>query len=62
MTATAIGATRYVECSAVTGQGIDGVFIEGVRAVSNRRASVAEFEKKSGGDHLSSLVDMLCFK
>ncbi|KAI0398086.1 P-loop containing nucleoside triphosphate hydrolase protein [Xylariaceae sp. FL0594] len=64
MTATAIGATRYVECSALTGQGIEGVFIEGVRAVSDRRASVAQLEKKAGGvdHHLSGLVDMLCFK
>ncbi|KAI3321936.1 P-loop containing nucleoside triphosphate hydrolase protein [Xylariaceae sp. AK1471] len=40
MTATAVGATRYVECSAKTGQGIDGIFVEGVRAASDRRAAI----------------------
>lgn len=61
MTATAIGATRYVECSAKTGQGIVGVFEEGVRAVYDRREALEELEKKNV-DHLSGLAEFLCFK
>ncbi|TGJ85796.1 hypothetical protein E0Z10_g3016 [Xylaria hypoxylon] len=61
MTATAIGATRYVECSAKTGQGINGVFEEGVRAVFDRREAAERLEKKKI-DHLSGLAEFLCFK
>ncbi|KAI0525449.1 P-loop containing nucleoside triphosphate hydrolase protein [Xylaria bambusicola] len=61
MTATAIGATRYVECSAKTGQGIVGVFEEGVRAVYDRREALGELETKNP-DHLSGLAEFLCFR
>lgn len=61
MTATAIGATRYVECSAKTGQGITGIFEEGVRAVFYQRKSTERHEKKDGGQ-ISSLAEFLCFK
>ncbi|KAI1812665.1 P-loop containing nucleoside triphosphate hydrolase protein [Poronia punctata] len=61
MTAISLGATRYVECSAMTGQGSDGVFEEGVRAVSDGRASVSVLDKRSSG-HLSGLAELLCFK
>ncbi|KAI1425892.1 P-loop containing nucleoside triphosphate hydrolase protein [Xylaria sp. FL1777] len=61
MTATMIGATRYVECSAKTGQGIIGVFEEGVRAVYDRRDAAERLEKKSI-DRLSGLAEFLCFK
>ncbi|KAI1305682.1 ras family-domain-containing protein [Xylaria venustula] len=60
MTATAIGATKYVECSAKTGQGIIGVFEEGVRAVYDRRDAVERMEKST--DRLSGLAEFLCFK
>jgi Ras family protein A len=61
MTATAVGATRYVECSAKTGQGIDGVFVEGVRAAFGQRAAIEQLEKKSA-EPLSGLAEFLCFK
>ncbi|KAK5631053.1 hypothetical protein RRF57_006768 [Xylaria bambusicola] len=61
MTATAIGATRYVECSAKTGQGIVGVFEEGVRAVYDRREALGELDRKTA-DHLSGLARFLCFQ
>lgn len=61
MTADTLGATRYVECSAKTGQGIDGVFVEGVRAAFDQRAAVENLEKKDSNP-LSNLVDFLCFK
>ncbi|RWA09418.1 hypothetical protein EKO27_g5683 [Xylaria grammica] len=60
MTATGIGAIRYVECSAKTGQGINGVFKEGVRAVFDRRETVEKLEKKV--DHFSGLAEFFCFK
>ncbi|KAJ2988716.1 hypothetical protein NUW58_g3832 [Xylaria curta] len=61
MAATEIGATRYIECSAKTGQGIIDVFEEGVRAVFDRREKLGKFEKKKA-DHLSGLAEFLCFK
>ncbi|KAI1153494.1 P-loop containing nucleoside triphosphate hydrolase protein [Nemania diffusa] len=61
MTATEIGATRYVECSAKTGQGITGVFKEGVRAVFHRRGMIKINGKKDANQSLS-LADFLCFK
>ncbi|KAF2963268.1 hypothetical protein GQX73_g10314 [Xylaria multiplex] len=60
MAATAMGATRYVECSAKTGQGINGVFEEGVRAVFKRRKAVEKREKKA--QHFSSFAELLCLK
>jgi hypothetical protein len=61
MTATAIGANRYIECSAKTGQGIHGAFEEGVRAAFARRAAMEKLTDKKI-DHLSHLADFLCFK
>ncbi|KAI1131202.1 P-loop containing nucleoside triphosphate hydrolase protein [Nemania abortiva] len=61
MTATAMGATRYVECSAKTGQGIIGVFEEGVRAVFDRREA-AERHNRRDTQHFSGLAEFLCFK
>ncbi|KAI0443930.1 P-loop containing nucleoside triphosphate hydrolase protein [Xylaria telfairii] len=61
MTATEIGAIRYVECSAKTGQGIKGVLEEGVRAVFQRRAAYERLEKKKA-DRLSGMSEFLCFK
>lgn len=46
MTATALGAVRYVECSAKTGQGINGVFEEGVRAVFDYREAIEKPAKR----------------
>ncbi|KAI0914258.1 P-loop containing nucleoside triphosphate hydrolase protein [Ustulina deusta] len=63
MVATAIGATRYVECSAKTGQGVIGVFVEGVRAVFDRRAPPRNLQNKNTHHHRSSgLAELLCFK
>ncbi|KAI1753604.1 ras family-domain-containing protein [Xylaria castorea] len=62
MTATEIGAIRYVECSAKTGQGIEGVLEEGVRAVFRRRAAYEKLEKKKNVDRLSGVVEFLCLK
>jgi GTPase SAR1 family protein len=62
MTATAIGATRYVECSAKTGQGITGIFEEGVRAVFHQRGTTERHEKKDVGQFTNSLAEFLCFK
>ncbi|GAP90561.2 putative GTP-binding protein rhoA [Rosellinia necatrix] len=68
MTATALGATRYVECSAKTGQGIHGVFEEGVRAVFGRRAAAdaaaggRERREGRGAEPLSGLAGFFCFK
>ncbi|KAI2643128.1 P-loop containing nucleoside triphosphate hydrolase protein [Xylaria nigripes] len=61
MTATAVGATRYVECSAMTRQGIDGVFEEGVRTVNQARDAVKPLETPTV-NHFSGLAEMLCFK
>ncbi|KAI0533962.1 P-loop containing nucleoside triphosphate hydrolase protein [Xylaria digitata] len=60
MAATAMGATRYVECSAKTGQGINGVFEEGVRAVFKRRKAAEKQEKKA--QNFSSFAELLCLK
>ncbi|KAI0459984.1 ras family-domain-containing protein [Xylaria acuta] len=60
MTATEIGAVRYVECSAKTGQGIKGVLEEGVRAVFRRRAAYEKLEKKNA-DRRSGVAEFLCF-
>lgn len=62
MTATAIGATRYVECSAKTGQGITGVFEEGVRAVFDRRRAAGEMLQRKHAEHFPGLAEFLCFK
>lgn len=62
MTATAIGATRYVECSAKTGQGITGVFEEGVRAVFDRRREAGEKLQRKHAEHFPGLADFLCLK
>ncbi|KAI0197133.1 small GTPase superfamily [Xylaria flabelliformis] len=61
MTATEIGAIKYVECSAKTGQGINGVLEEGVRAVFHRRAAHEKHEMKSN-NRLSGVSEFLCFK
>ncbi|KAI1352191.1 P-loop containing nucleoside triphosphate hydrolase protein [Xylaria sp. FL0043] len=61
ITATEIGAIRYVECSAKTSQGIIGVFEEGVRAVFDRREAIEKMEKRNM-NHLSGLAEFLCFK
>ncbi|KAI0403217.1 P-loop containing nucleoside triphosphate hydrolase protein [Xylaria palmicola] len=60
MMATELGAYRYVECSAKTGQGIEGLFEDGVRAVFQQRG-VGEKLEKSRIDHLSGLAELLCF-
>ncbi|TRX89514.1 hypothetical protein FHL15_009558 [Xylaria flabelliformis] len=61
MTATEIGAIKYVECSAKTGQGINGVLEEGVRAVFHRRAAHEKHEMKNN-NRLSGVSEFLCFK
>ncbi|KAI8633013.1 ras family-domain-containing protein [Xylariaceae sp. FL1651] len=61
MTANTIGATGYVECSAMTGQGIHGVFEEGVRTVFKQRAAIKKLEKKKA-EHFPGLAELLCFK
>ncbi|KAI8952230.1 P-loop containing nucleoside triphosphate hydrolase protein [Xylaria longipes] len=60
MTATEIGAVRYVECSAKTGQGIKGVLEEGVRAVFRRRAAYEKLERNV--NRRSGVAEFLCFK
>lgn len=62
MAATAIGATRYIECSAKTGQGITGVFEEGVRAVFDRRREASKKFQRKHAEHFPSLAELLCFK
>ncbi|KAI0490523.1 ras family-domain-containing protein [Xylaria cf. heliscus] len=61
MTATEIGAIRYVECSAMTGQGIKGVLEEGVRAVFRRRGTYEKLEAKNAARR-SGVAEFLCFK
>ncbi|KAI1438251.1 P-loop containing nucleoside triphosphate hydrolase protein [Xylaria sp. CBS 124048] len=57
MVAEAIGATKYVECSAKTCQGINGVIEDGVCTVNKCRDAVKPLEKPSSG-----FADLLCFK
>ncbi|KAH6648941.1 small GTPase superfamily [Truncatella angustata] len=59
MAARNLGAVRYMECSAKTGEGVNLVFEEGVRtirAIQSGRDSMAR-EKSRG----TSLGHMLCF-
>ncbi|KAI1821978.1 P-loop containing nucleoside triphosphate hydrolase protein [Xylaria intraflava] len=61
MTATVIGATKYVECSALTGQGIEGIFEEGVRVVNQTRNALKKLETPNV-NRFHGLSEMLCFK
>ncbi|KAI0157415.1 small GTPase superfamily, partial [Xylariaceae sp. FL1272] len=60
MTADIIGARKYVECSAQTGQGISGALEEGVRAVFERRQIKVEEDTDNRVNRQSRLSGLFC--
>ncbi|KAI0595334.1 ras family-domain-containing protein [Biscogniauxia sp. FL1348] len=65
--ANSIGAVKYMECSAKTGEGVNRVFTEVARTVLDERAAeeeankpTQEKERVSGAG--STLASMLCFQ
>ncbi|RYP66760.1 hypothetical protein DL769_005936 [Monosporascus sp. CRB-8-3] len=61
MTANSMGAVKYMECSAKTGEGVQRIFEESVRIVFDERAAdeeAARIKEKSQGRRLSQI---LCF-
>lgn len=59
MAANGIGAVKYMECSAMTGEGVDRVFEESVRTVQALQSGkYALTEEKTQGHGLGQL---LCF-
>ncbi|RYO79687.1 hypothetical protein DL766_008416 [Monosporascus sp. MC13-8B] len=61
MAANSMGAVKYMECSAKTGEGVQHIFEESVRIVFDERAAdeeAARLKEKSQGTRLSQI---LCF-
>ncbi|KAI1761325.1 P-loop containing nucleoside triphosphate hydrolase protein [Hypoxylon sp. FL1150] len=54
-------ATKYIECSASTGENVDHVFEEGVRLVLKGRAEAAELEQNQTRQKLSTFSQFMCF-
>ncbi|KAK8855294.1 small GTPase superfamily [Apiospora arundinis] len=58
MAANGIGAAKYLECSAKTGEGVNHVFEEGLRHLQATRNDLGNPEPTKG----SGLSQLLCFK
>lgn len=58
-----MGVAKYMECSAKTGEGVDGIFEEGVRIVLDKRAEAddAVETKQDKPKRMGALGQLLCF-
>ncbi len=57
-----MGAVKYMECSAKTGEGVDRVFEEGIRIVIDERAAEADAARiNKDKEHGGRLNRLLCF-